>query len=953
MFCICVFAIIYSLPNVVFAVLTAPYDIRLDHYKVDTTKDLVINTPEPRLSWKLSVSPADRNVQQTAYQLQMKSPTNPWDSKKVMSRQSIHVSCIGISNLQSDTFYEFRLRTWTTQSNQASSWTHWIHFRTAVFNIHSYIMNKTDSLMWIGSNQISMNELRKEFQVSNSSPIQSAIAYISGLGYYELYVNGDKIDLSRKLDPGWTPGMNVIGVRLGNGWYSQEQYTPPVAPQPTYGPPRFIFLLKVKFENGDEMNVHSDPTWMGRQSAILHDSIYNGEFFDSRNDRPNWAQVGFNDSLSLWLPAESMPSPINDSVHGQIVMQDMLPIRAGSDALHFEVTTKPIDGYLSSDDIGYMHGAMLTESGILKPIATWSPTIGVQVFDLGQNMAGWCRFKFRGSRGVGVYIHHGEILTQPIVTTHKSYNEIYTDNLLGATQMDIYVLRGDPVGETYEPRFTYHGFRYVSIMNLPNPMTIDDVECLVVHSETTLKGHFISSNPVINQIQHNIQWGQLSNLMSLPTDCPQRQERKGWLGDAALTVNEALYNFDLIKLYINFLHSIVDNQGPDGAVPDTVPFSDGDYPADPNWGTALPTIAWHLYCHYKDIQILSVFYPNILAYVESVHAAYKSTGLAGLFYSYSDWVPPPPQSRVNGSLASSFAFMHDISLLINMSQILGYTNDTQNYLTLYQQLAKEFHEAFFNFSSFLYDDGTQTAQILALVLSNVVPDYARKFVLEHLIGDIIEKGNHALTGIIGTAQLFPLLSDNGYHDVALELISSITYPSYGYMFNNPYENATTIWELWNAPFEGPGMNSRNHIMFGSVGAWFYSHLAGIDVSPDFITIRPRMVIESKKHLLLKVDCQLNTLYGLVHLAYTRDRHDTMDNSIRLRLTIPANAQAQIIFEPLFPGARCVRLIERNETIWPLRLEYSTRNHIITNELNTGWMIVQTGSGQYEYEAYWQ
>jgi hypothetical protein len=192
--------------------------------------------------------------------------------------------------------------------------------------------------------------------------------------------------------------MNAVGVRLGNGWYNQEQYTPPVEPKPTYGkieystnkvnfiglcsgPSRFMFLLEILFENGDEMHVYSDPSWMGRQNAILHDSIYNGEFVDSRHDRPNWAQVGFNDSLSLWLPAEPMPSPVNETLHGQIVMQDMPPIRAGPDALHFEVTTAPISGYLSSNEIGQIQGAMLTDGGILKPIATWSPIIGQWIIE--------------------------------------------------------------------------------------------------------------------------------------------------------------------------------------------------------------------------------------------------------------------------------------------------------------------------------------------------------------------------------------------------------------------------------------------------------------------------------------------------------------------------------------------------------------------------------------------
>ena len=204
-----------------------------------------------------------------------------------------------------------------------------------------------------------------------------------------------------------------------------------------------------------------------------------------------------------------------------------------------------------------------------------------------------------------------------------------------------------------------------------------------------------------------------------------------------------------------------------------------------------------------------------------------------------------------------------------------------------------------------------------------MPNDVRNLVLDHLVSDIAEKGNHVATGIIGTAQLYPLLSDNGYHDLALQIVTSIIYPSYGFKFNNPYENTATLWELWNAPFEKPGMNSRDHIMFRSVGAWFYSHLAGIDLTPNPQVIRPRMASERKKHLLLKVDCQLSTLHGLAHVAYTCDEQEVTRNSLRLRLNIPGNARARFIFEPVFSGAQCVKLIERNETIWPIEERSST------------------------------
>jgi alpha-L-rhamnosidase len=254
----------------------------------------------------------------------------------------------------------------------------------------------------------------------------------------------------------------------------------------------------------------------------------------------------------------------------------------------------------------------------------------------------------------------------------------------------------------------------MSVSSPPSGLTPEDIECLVVHSETTLKGHFTSSNPIVNQIQHNIQWGQLSNIMSLPTDSPQRDERRGYLGDAALSADEALYNFDLIKFYLNFLNLIVDIQLPDGELPDLAP--GGEYPADTNFGSALPTITWLLYQHYGDAKILEAYYNSIRSYVEFLIGVHNKSSLAKFFCAVGDWVPPPPHVRTNCHLLSSFGFLHDVNILVNISQVLGRQNDTEFYSALYQQLAKEFHLAFFNTSTNFYADGMQAAQVLALAL---------------------------------------------------------------------------------------------------------------------------------------------------------------------------------------------------------------------------------------------
>jgi len=501
-------------------------------------------------------------------------------------------------------------------------------------------------------------------------------------------------------------------------------------------------------------------------------------------------------------------------------------------------------------------------------------------------------------------------------------------------------------------RFTYHGFRYVSVFAPPNSLTADDVECPFVHSETTLIGKFSSSNPIVNQIQHNIQWGQLSNSMSLPTDCPQRNERRGWMGDAALTVNEALYNFDFVKFYANFVDLIVDVQKDDGDIPDYVP-GNGFNP-DPNWGTALPTIVWQLYKHTNNSEYLEMYYNPVRSYVEYLRVGYNKTGLVNFFCKYGDWVPPPPNGQTNRALISSFAFLHDVDILLNMSIIVEKPSDVQIYTQLYNQLAEEFHRVFFTSSTNSYADGKQAAQVLALALRNVVPSNLKSAIVENLVTNINQNGNHVTTGIVSNAQIYPVLSNNGHHDLAVQLVTSITYPSYGYMFNNPYENATTIWELWDTPSEGPGMNSRNHHMYSSVGAWFYTHLAGIELLPDRINIRPRMLSEQNKDLMKKLDCELSTLNGLIHISYTRHEQDTEPNSILIRLQIPPNTKATLQFEPLFPGAQCSKLIENKQLIWSEdSIVTNQREFFIEKDYETDLMSIQLGSGQYEFQALWK
>jgi alpha-L-rhamnosidase len=748
-------------------------------------------------------------------------------------------------------------------------------------------------------------------------------------------------------------GDNVVGVQLGSGWYSQEQYRDGTD-QPSYGPPRMIFQMAIEYTDGSTDTVLSDDQsgWVGRQGANMHDGVYMGSVYDARSERADWSTASFNDPTTLWLPATIVPSPLDAT--GQLSLQPMDPIRLPPDNLHIATSARFHPGQRGSPaDVSGVDLA-LSSGGLITPVSVGSNE--GQLFDLGQNMAGWCAIKASGRRGMAVHIRYSETLTEPNAETNHG---LYVENLRQAASTDMYIFKSDDTPEIIEPQFTVHGFRYIEIQGAKNGIAASDIQCMAVHSETTLKGNFTTNNVVMNQIQHNIQWGQLSNLMSLPSDCPQRDERKGWMGDAGLTVDEALFNFDLAPFYHNFLQLIADDQAPNGGVSDTVPHTYGANPSDPNWGTAFPTIAWTLYEHYGDIKPIQKHLANITAYVEQLRGDYKGTGLKNLRYEYGDWVPPPPQTQTNSHLIASFPFMRDVMTLSKMYSLVNETAIARQYASFYTSLCTEFNAAFYTNDTIGYADGKQTANALALALPGLVPANKVKTVVAALVNDIKAHDTTITVGIVGTAQLWPVLSANGQHDLALTLAQSIKYPSHGYMSFNPVENATTLWELWNSPTGQPEMDSRNHIMFGSIGAWFYRDVAGINPNGlEMIQIRPRMSRDVS--LSPEIHAEVVTVKGLISVDYVRD---AASQSITMKVTVPANAQAKLSLEPLSASGKCATIHEGHKLIYQSTKSsmYSRSSEnvesvegiqMIERDPLDGTMHLQIESGSYEFTAVW-
>ena len=606
-----VFSVIYTIVivnilHIISSSALRPHHIRIDHHDVETHPDLVVETPI--FSWTIDDEMDEyrgtplRGIHQVAYRLilikeisfymSVEQSSVIYDSGRVISNQSVNIECDGPS-LISDTRYTYSIQYWS--STGATSEVVTGQFRTPLFNPKDEF-----TANWIGSRYINMNELRREFNIPQN--ILSATVFMSGMGYGTLFVNGINVDPSRRLDPGWTTytqrvlyvsynitqflksqSMNCIGVQLGLGFFTHEQWgggVPAPAPDVFGPPPRLLLQLNIIFNDNTTMNISSDTNWMGHEGPHRKDSIYMGTFYDTRGERSNWTLAGFTDPHSPWINASIIESPLS-SPTGQLTYQSMDPIRISPHALHI-ATSAARTGYKPMPP-GVI-GGNLMDGGVFN--ATFIGDALIYLFDVSQNIAGYCTLTIHGRSGMTVATRHSEYLNAPSVNGIQ-YKGMNNYNYQIITAQDDFVIRGD-VHEVLEPIFTYHGFRYMAIY--ANYLDIESVVCAALHSETTLIGNFTSSSVVLNQIQHNLLWSQLSNIMSIIADCSQRQERRAWLGDASLSVDVALFNFDLYGLYVGTLRNIADVQHEDGTIPDTAPYSVGNFPADPSWGHAYPEI---------------------------------------------------------------------------------------------------------------------------------------------------------------------------------------------------------------------------------------------------------------------------------------------------------------------------------------------------------------------------
>lgn len=739
------------------------------------------------------------------------------------------------------------------------------------------------------------NLLRRGFAVNKD--VKRARVYATALGSYRLHINGQRVGKDI-LTPDWTDyrkrvlyqaydvtsllkkGENAIGAMLGDGWYASglgwqlQRYLfgPP--------PPRLLAQLEIEFTDGSRETVASDASWKATPGPILRSELYAGEIYDARLEQKGWDQASFDDSK--WNKTKAFDAP--------------------------------------KAELAAQNSPKIQVTGTVKPVAVTHPSPDTHIFDMGQNMVGWVRLNVKGAAGTSVRMRFAEIL--------QSNGQIYRDNLRAAEATDAYVLRGG-AAEEFEPHFTYHGFRYVEVTGFPGTPDLNSISGVVFQTATPFSGKFTSSNQMVNKIWQNVFWGQRGNFVSVPTDCPQRDERLGWLGDAQIFWRTAAYNMDIASFTHKFMQDIVDAQSKEGAFPDVAPrvidLADGA----PAWGDAGIILPWTAYRQYADKEIIRQHWNAMEAWMKYIHAANPDlVRRKRRNNDFGDWVPA--NSETPKDLLATAYWAYDAQLMSEMAGVIDRPDDAERYQKLFERIRRAFQREFIK-SDGTVGNGSQTSYALALHM-NLLPERLRKLATDKLVADIQSRNGHLSTGFAGAPYLMLALTENGRQDVAYRLLLNDTYPSWGYMVK---KGATTIWERWNGDSGDPAMNSFNHYAFGSVAEWLYRYVAGIDTdaaAPGFKKTIIRPVLDSR---ITHAQAEYDSHYGKIVSAWTAKPRQ----AVSLDVTIPANTSATIYI----PAKQAEDVTENGKAI-------GGDSGVIAKGQSGNYAVFEVGSGVYHFQA---
>ncbi|MGJ9383535.1 family 78 glycoside hydrolase catalytic domain [Salipaludibacillus sp. CF4.18] len=863
-----------------------------------------IDVAQPRISWKTLSD--QRGIRQKSYQIQIAKSNDfseiIWDSGEVVTEESILVELKELT-MESRKRYYYRIRV-KNQHDESSGWSETHYWEMGLLNQRDWVADWISPSLDINGKPCPI--LKRDFQVD--TPVKSARIYATALGLYELELNGQRIG-DDFFTPGWTSyenrlqyqtydvtdllkqGLNEIIGLLGNGWYKGNLGFEEKSNH--YGN-RLALLaqLEIELHSGETISIFSDDSWKVSKSPILMSEIYHGETYDARIKK----------SHQEWKSAEVITYSKDI-----LVAQENVPVKIMNEITPIELIETPK---------------------------------GEIVLDLGQNMVGWVRFSITGKSGQEVEICHAEVLD------HQG--NFYTENLRKAKQTVRYILNGEGK-ETFEPTFSFQGFRYIKLDGFESDqIQLENFTGIVLHSDLKVTGDFKCSDPMINQLQHNIVWGLKGNFLDVPTDCPQRDERLGWTGDAQMFIRTAAYLTNVAPFFTKWLHDLKVEQDEEGGVPFVVPnVIAGDDEEDifdrpfssAAWGDAAVICPWTLYLCYGDRRILEEQYESMTSWIEYIRNQGENEYLWNTGFHFGDWLAldSKPDSYVGATdrsyIATAF-YAYSTSLVKKTAAVLGKEEDVAYYQQLETNIIKMLTDEFVTPNGKLAVS-TQTGQILALMF-DLLEGKAKDRAVEKLMELLEESDWHLTTGFVGTPYLNHVLSENDQNETAYKLLFQKDYPSWLYQIT---KGATTIWEHWdglkeNGDFWSADMNSFNHYAYGAIGDWLYRKVAGIELhenNPGYktFTISPHMGTG-----LEWAEGSLESTYGLIR-SYWKI---TDEKTVTMEVTVPANTTAEIIL----PNAKAERVKESG-------VNMETTDGILSCETVKEGLLVRVESGTFHFE----
>lgn len=745
------------------------------------------------------------------------------------------------------------------------------------------------AVLWMPGSDVNAPIMRKNVNVGKE--VKRARLYATARGAYWFYINGQRVG-DGYLNPGWTDfrhrimyntydvtqmlrqGNNALGIELGHGWFCDDFGWAGAMWGDQYGyKPSALAMIKVEYTDGTNETFVTDNTWKVYNGGPLYvNNLYHGVIYDAQREVDGWKEPGFNDAA--WEKVAILPPP---------------------------PASTEIQGYVGLE---IKNNITLTAKKMTR--------IGNRfIYDMGQNFAGVPRLKnMKGRKGQTITIHFAEMLypetvpenpRAPLTREHYERNkgQMYMDNYRSAISTDYYTFRGAPEGETFEPPFTQHGYRYVSIDGLDEPLPLEDVEGIVLESVGEQISRYETSNADINQLFNNIVWGQRGNFLAVPTDCPQRDERLGWTGDANVFCRTSTYNMMTGPFFNRWFYTLRDQKSDNGDVGGYYPSLGGTKEGAPRsgfergcgWSDVTITVPWEMYQQYGDLGFVERHYGAMKDYMKFLESQAKDYIYPDAFY-WGDWLAPMP---TNISMLSTAYFGYDARLMREMAKALGKTDDAVYYDKLYRNISRAFCNYFFDSEGYTIEGNhegtprmdTQTSYLLPLAFLELPEDLQQKAV-KHLLEAIERSNYHLQTGFLGTPLLCNVLSNFGHNDIAYKLYTQTEYPSWLFPVK---QGATTMWERWNSytikeGFGDVGMNSFNHYAYGAIEEWIMSHNLGIQRDEN----RP-----GYKHILMqpKIDDTFSFVKGGFRSVYgdISSAWEIKPSGTEIEFTIPANTTA--------------------------------------------------------------